>query len=114
VGNMDYKLKGFIINTLRRASYRWPPRNEALKLAKVDRNQYKCAHCTQIFGRKDVQIDHKIPVVSLQGFTSWDDYVSKMFCDLDGFQILCTSCHDSKTLVENQERKANRPTKKKK
>lgn len=94
----DFKLKAFIVSTLRRASYRHPARNESLKRAKIDRNQYKCNCCRGVFPRKEVQIDHIIPVVDpIVGFVSWDEYINRMFCPVEGYQILCITCHDNKT-----------------
>lgn len=106
---MKLTKKQFVINLLRRGSYRWPPRNEALKNARVARNQYKCAHCEGIFGRKEVSIDHIHPVVDPdEGFTGWDSYVERMYCELEGFQILCDTCHDKKTAEEKEVRKASK------
>lgn len=106
-----FNFKSWMISQLRKASYRYPARNEALKRARVDRNQYKCAHCGNIFGRKDVQIDHIVPVVKLQGFTGWDDYITRMFCPVEGYQVLCKEDHAKKT---EQERTQRILTKKKK
>ena len=41
----DKELKSFVIATLRRASYRWYSRTEALKNARVSRGLYKCESC---------------------------------------------------------------------
>lgn len=105
------KLKKFIIPLLRRGSYRWPERNECLKAARVERGLYKCSNCEQIFKSKEVQIDHVEPVVPLkvteEGQT-WDSYITRMFCEVSGYQILCTTCHTMKSAVEVQTRKQNR------
>lgn len=106
--------KTWIMSTLRRASYRWPPRNEAEKLARVERGLYKCAMCEGLFRAKEYAIDHIVPVISIKdGFTTWDDVFDTLLCDVDGFQILCHPCHDQKTAIEdtmranyNAERKA--------
>lgn len=102
------KLKPFIISLLRKGTYRWPERNEALKLAKVERGIYKCAMCNEIYKRKEVQIDHINPAVPLTGFDGFDNYIDRMFCERTGFQVLCTSCHDQKTAAEKIIRKNNR------
>lgn len=104
------QFKSFIISLLRKGTYKWRPRNEALKLAKVGQDGraflYKCSHCGGIFKRKEIQIDHIDPVVDLdKGFTTWDEYIARMFCDISGFQILCTGCHDMKTQLEREYRK---------
>jgi len=115
----EYKklLKRFIVPTLRRASYRWPERNESLKAAKLERGVYKCANCELPHPRKNVQIDHIEPVVPLEvtlTTQSWDSYIERMFCTRDKYQILCEQCHDLKSSMEVQTRKANRAKLKKK
>jgi hypothetical protein len=51
-------LKSFIINSLRRATYRWPPRGEALKWARKEKGSYVCAHCNELFKNKEICLDH--------------------------------------------------------
>lgn len=103
---IDYIMKKFLIAILRRASYKWPPRNEALKAARVGRGLYKCNHCGETFGRKEIKIDHIDPVVDpLKGFETWDEYINRMFCQKEGFQILCEKDHNDKSSVEKQIRK---------
>jgi 5-methylcytosine-specific restriction endonuclease McrA len=111
--------KGFIINALRRASYRWPGRYKAFAASKIARNQYVCASCKNIFGKKDVQLDHLDPVVPVEGFSNaneegwnWEQYLERMFADEDKWQVLCKPCHSDKTLMENQGRKEVRHRKK--
>lgn len=101
-----YILKKFIVPTLRRASYRWPARNEALKEARISRGMYKCNVCLDTFARKGVNVDHIEPVVDpIKGFEGWDVYINRMFCGKDGFQILCKTCHDFKSQEEKKIRK---------
>jgi ribosomal protein L37AE/L43A len=92
----------FVTSTLRRASYRWPPRNEAVKLARVDRGLYKCAHCGGQFKNGQFQVDHKVAVVSVtSGWTDYNDFIERLLCEVDGWQVLCTTCHDIKTYIED-------------
>lgn len=99
-------LKTFLIWQLRKISYRFPARTQALAKARVDRGLYKCAHCTNIFGPRDVQVDHILPVVDpAKGWVSWDDYITRMFCGPEQMQILCKPCHKIKTDAENKGRK---------
>lgn len=109
---IDQKLKAFIIRVLRRSSYLWPARNEALKAARIERGFYKCASCKETFERKQVQLDHILPVVNIKGFTTWDDYILRMFPPAEGFSVLCISCHSSKTLTENFQRQQYKKKKK--
>ena len=106
---MEQKKKTFAINSLRRASYRWPGRWMAEKESKIGRNQYVCNMCKGTFGKKDTALDHIIPVVDPQkGFTNFDDYIDRLFCEKEGFQRLCNLCHDKKTQEENGVRKESR------
>jgi len=99
-------LKSFIINALRRATYRWPPRGDALKCSRKERGLYQCAHCEEYFKNKEICLDHITPVVDPKtGFTTWDEYIEKMFPEKEGFQVLCRRCHDVKTGLEDEMRK---------
>jgi 5-methylcytosine-specific restriction endonuclease McrA len=99
-------LKSFIINSLRRATYRWPPRGDALKCSRKEKGLYECAHCKEFFKNKEICLDHIVPVVDPKtGFTTWDDYIEKMFPEKEGFQVLCRRCHDVKTGLEDEMRK---------
>lgn len=110
-------LKTWVIWCLRKASYRWPPRQAALrnaavskafylkhpgeKVSKLVRNFYQCAKCKLAFSRKGVSIDHVDPVVDpKRGWQGFDEYIKRMFCSEDGFQILCGTDHDAKTAKE--------------
>ncbi len=98
-----------VMGTLRRASYRWPPRNEAMREAKISRGIYKCAACKGEFRRKDVQMDHREPVVDPKsGFIGWESYIERLLPDRCGWQCLCRPCHNSKSKAENAERRANK------
>lgn len=86
---------------LRSNSLQWPPRNEALKLARVDRGRYVCAGCGEVCGRKDVHLDHIDPIVDVEhGFQDWNTLIERLFCYEEGFQVLCKYCHDTKTEME--------------
>jgi 5-methylcytosine-specific restriction endonuclease McrA len=105
-------VKAFIIATLRRASYRWRGRSEAVKLARRDRGLYECASCKNLFRNKEYCVDHISPIVPVTGFDSWDGFIERLFCEADGFQILCYPCHDLKSSNENIVRKIKRKSSK--
>lgn len=101
---------------LRAGSRRWPPKYETLKEAyretKINvksgrlAKHYECNICKQLFPSKDVQVDHKKPIVSpSKGFTSWDDFINALFCPKKNLQVLCKPCHDIKTKKETLKRK---------
>lgn len=99
-------LKRFLIPILRRASYRWKPRGEALKKSRLERGLYQCNSCKELFKQTDICLDHIFPVVNPKiGFTNWDDYIDRMFPETEGFQVLCKLCHDVKTKLEDEMRK---------
>lgn len=96
----DPRFKTFLMRFLRKASYMWPARNEALRDAKVSWGRYKCAECHEIYQKKDIDIDHVNPVIDVKGFDSWDNVIARLFCEREGFQILCKPCHKIKTKDE--------------
>ena len=106
-------LQQFLISGLRRMSYKTPMRADALKKARVKRGKYKCAMCLQIYGKRQICVDHIQPVISTQqGFTTWDSYIKKLFCIPEDLQILCRKCHNIKSKEENKERRKNYKNKK--
>jgi 5-methylcytosine-specific restriction endonuclease McrA len=89
----------------------------ALKAAHIDRNAYQCASCKGIFPKKEICLDHKEPVVPVDGFKlreNFDlhEFAERLLVEEDGWQVLCDTCHDSKTKDENSQRKTNRKRKK--
>lgn len=99
----EAKLRSTVMQYLRRASLSWEPRNQAVKHARTGRNQYKCNMClVETFDRKSIKVDHIMPVVPLGGFDSFDGIIRRLFCDVEGFQVLCTPCHDIKTAEEDK------------
>ena len=126
-------------NILRRYFRRYPAYGECLRRAKSDqfvenvRGQltirrvfYKCADCQHYYPRKDVCVDHIVPVVGVDGWDGdWNKIVDGMFCELDNLQVMCNysgirvedgieyrSCHYWKTQAERSARAAHRKGKK--
>lgn len=97
----------FAMQSLRRATYRWPFGHMAMKRQNLERGFYQCESCKQAFGPKEINKDHIEPVIPVTGFKSWDEVIDRMFVKSEQYQILCLTCHDSKTLVENQMRIKN-------
>lgn len=105
--------KAFVIQALRRASFRWKPRNEAKNKARLHRGIYLCASCNSEIKPKDIKMDHKDPVVNpVTGFAGWDEYITRMLCKSEGFQVICTQCHEAKTFTEKEMRKIYRQERK--
>lgn len=106
---VDEAKKKFAMQALRRASYRWRSRGEALKKAKVSRGQYKCAKCGIIADRHGVQMDHREAVVDPKvGYVNLDTWVDRLLCDESNWDCLCISCHKEKSSGEMEIRKQTR------
>jgi 5-methylcytosine-specific restriction endonuclease McrA len=103
---MNPNKKLFIINTLRRASYKWKQRNDAILQARLSRGMYRCAICKQGFKRKDIRIDHVDPVIPISGWEGFESYIERLLPDSSSqFQILCVKDHQEKTNKENAARR---------
>lgn len=101
-------LKQFVVMQLRRCSYKWGPRNRALASARVSRGIYRCAMCpdTNLHPKKNIRLDHINPVVPVTGWDDWNGYIERMFCEAEGFQVICLDHHKAKTQTENAARKS--------
>jgi len=110
----EAKYRGFIRSALRRTSMRWGPINSVKKKAWVERGKYLCAGCKQVVsltlnGKKNVFVDHKVPVVDTEeGFQGWDVFIERLFCEESNLEVLCKSCHDTKSAEEREERKRSK------
>lgn len=105
---MTNQKKNFVIQMLRRGTYKWHSRWRAEKRSKVGRNQYICECCGQVLTKKETQMDHVVPVVDpVRGFVGFDEYADRMYPDdPSGWQRLCKDiCHKAKTDEENLLRK---------
>lgn len=115
IGWTDAKFRSWIVSLLRKGTLRYPPRNEVLKEAKTEKKvniksgrlaqHYRCAGCGGEFPMSQVCVDHIEPVTTELGFTSWDDYIKRMFCVKENLQCLCKNCHDAKTAMERMARR---------
>jgi len=118
----DSKFKSFIISLLRRGTFKYIPRREAKKKRRCiigkykngkDRYGYQCDCCHDKFMDKDTIMDHIDPVVDPKvGFVDWDTYITRMYPQEEGWQLLCSKCADEKTRKENEIRKNTRKTNK--
>lgn len=112
------RLTSWLIPKLRQISLYWPPRTIALQKAKVyladgnykngnprTRVKFRCEVCKELFERNEIQMDHRVPVVDISGFNTWDEYINSLFCSEQNYSALCKPCHDNKTLEENKARK---------
>ncbi len=102
---MNKTLIIFLRSALRRASMRWKPiyttRNAARRLYKGpnkrQKYEYKCAKCKKHYPNKKIQVDHITPVGSLKTLSDLPGFVGRLFCAVDGLQVLCLVCHKTKS-----------------
>lgn len=106
----EARFRSFVKGNLRAATMRWNPIAQCLKNARVARGEYLCNGCKQIVPntirvegkrKKNVHVDHIIPIIDpATGWTSYDDMIDRMFCEIENLQVLCDECHTKKTNEE--------------
>jgi hypothetical protein len=91
----------FIRSALRGASQRWGPKQDIKKSSRRayrgnntrQKWEYKCVTCGKWFPDKEIEVNHKIPVGTLNDYKDLPEFVKRLFCDIHGFEILCKKCH---------------------
>jgi len=104
----DKKFWTWFRSGLRRLSQRYPTLYSVLHEAKRPYNGpnkrqkvcYECADCKGLFSGKDVAVDHIIACGSLTCKEDVADFIDRLFCDKEGLQVLCKTCHDLKTVMD--------------
>jgi hypothetical protein len=81
----------------------WLPTKSGGKKKRV---YFRCMICGAKENRSNTSVDHIEPVVGPGGFTTWDEYIDRMFCNATNLQVICRRCHDQKTKAEREARKA--------
>ena len=132
---MNSKVKNIIIAALRKINRNyWEPRKTAKNRCKVDKALYKCEECGVLVyeGKSAVSyfalqekyhpqevrmerfdMDHRVPVVALEGWEDWNTFIDRLFCAEENWQGLCSSvCHSKKTKAEQKIRLKNKYGKK--
>jgi len=96
----------FIRSALRQKSRWFKPISEAKRLARrkyrgSNRRQkweYQCAECKNWFSDKEIAVDHIVECGSLSCAEDLPVFVERLFCEVEGLQILCKDgCHKKKT-----------------
>lgn len=78
-----------------------PKYNKDGSRSKKDAVQYRCGVCQSYVGSTKVSVDHISPVVSVsEGFVDFNTFISRLFCDASNLQVICDSCHNTKTQAE--------------
>jgi len=107
---------GMIKSCLRRASRWWKPianvrlkarRNYTGPLKRL-KYEYKCSVCLDYFPATQIQIDHILPVGSLNKAEDLPGVVERLFCEEDNLQAICSSCHLIKSRTDNELLKENK------
>lgn len=103
----------FIRSALRQKSRWWKPisvcklnaRRDYKGPSKRQKYEYQCKQCKTWTTEKNINVDHIIPAGSLNTSQDLPLFVERLFCEQDNLQVLCTTCHDKKTLKEKQAKK---------
>ena len=111
----EARYNSFIKSALRTASVRWPPRYQCLHDAFAyqginpatgrQAKLYTCCKCDNLFPQANMEVNHIVPVVPVEGFDSWDGVIERLFCEKDKLEAVCKPCHKAITKEENQQRK---------
>lgn len=99
---------GGIRSALRQKSRWWKPKDAAKLLVrrkysgknKRQKWEFLCAHCDKWYMDKETEVDHIIPAGSLKSSIDLPGFVERLFCEVEGFQVLCKVCHLKKTQEE--------------
>lgn len=97
----------FVKSALRRIWSRSKQRQSALKAARISYGLYTCEECTFPHKRKDIEVDHIVPVGR---FVTFDLYIERLFCDTKGLRVLCKPCHKAKTKIDKKKMSITRKT----
>jgi 5-methylcytosine-specific restriction endonuclease McrA len=98
----------FIRSGLRQKSRWWKPITQCKLNAKRtykgpnkrQKFEYQCNSCKKWFAEKNINVDHIDPAGSLNCANDLPGFVERLFCETDNLQVLCSSCHNTKTQNE--------------
>lgn len=99
-----------ILSALRNATRFWKPaqdklnegRRNSMSSNKRLKYEYNCESCRKWFPQKEIQLDHIIPCGGINGIDKVAGWIEKAFVEIEGYQRLCVSCHNKKTLAERK------------
>lgn len=105
----------FIRSCLRQKSRWWKPITNAKIAArraykgpnKIQKWEYQCNQCKNWFKDKETVVDHLIECGELKGPKDLEGFIERLFCEQEGFQILCKPCHHIKTQEYMKNKKIN-------
>lgn len=110
---------GMIKSCLRRASRWWKPIGETRLKArraytgpnKKLKWEYRCNQCKNYFPATSIQIDHILPVGSLNKAEDLPGMIERLFCEENNLQAICAKCHTAKSTIDNNLIKENKKKK---
>ena len=97
--NLNAKLRSALRHVWRCS----PEYVEAMRASRVERGKYLCSECKDLFGPKEIAVDH---IEAVGPIDNLQTYRERLFCGPDGYQVLCKPCHKLKTAQERAEAKA--------
>ena len=103
----------FIRSGLRQKSRWWKPITQCKLNAKRtykgpnkrQKFEYQCNSCKKWFAEKNINVDHIDPAGSLNCANDLPGFVERLFCEKEHLQVLCSSCHNTKTQNEKNGKK---------
>lgn len=109
------RFRSFIVSAIRGASQKWQPKWDAINAVFVKKGKnpktgrpcklHRCCGCGELFPKGEMRADHVDPVVDPDiGFTTWDEFIERMFVEREGFQAICVGCHKIKSAEERTRR----------
>jgi len=98
----------FIRSALRQKSRWWKPVSDCKQKVKRpykgpnkrQKVEYQCNYCKNWFPDKEVNVDHITPAGTLTCANDLPGFVERLFVEVEGLQVLCTTCHNKKTKQE--------------
>lgn len=102
---------GWMRGTLRNKSRHWKPIQEAKKLVRRKYTgtnprvkwEYQCKSCRNWYMEKETAVDHIEPAGKLNTYDDLPGFIKRLFCEVDGLQVLCHECHTEKSMDERAE-----------
>lgn len=106
----------FLRSGLRNMSRRWRPLvMDALVAARRPSQskknlrlkwQFQCCRCLKWKSRKNVEVNHRIPVGSFNCIEQAGEYIARLFCEVDELEVMCKRCHLQETADQRASKKA--------
>lgn len=106
----------FLRSALRAKSRFWIPAQECRKAARRPNQssnkrlkwEIQCNKCKNWFPDKECSADHLQAAGSLNSFEDLPEFCRKLFCEIEGYQMLCSTCHNTKSQEERKQLKEAR------